>query len=761
MKKSTGIAALPLALMCLFALTGCGSAADTAEVPMERPAAETETEPAAEAEAERGPEAGAFQELGADEAIQSVTAIGFVDIDGAKLQAIAVRYSVDLTGADVAAGTYKIETGAVKMPENLGTGKVGDITAVYVNDEPAVSEDGGSGTGHYVIIEVYTDYLAAQELSFTTSLPCSVKQTGTITADNAVIAPGAEKVANYTTDNSGRQTLTEDGFIIPDIAGFQWFTDYPGSYGADGPSFVAYDCFDEKSGESVECHVGYGLCLPEDWHEGGNYALVVLDNPATNETTHPIASVLETRSPAVYASQWAQDLVKRTHGLDGLIVVVPVVTARVDDNACSPAEYEALVQLWDYIQETYGVDENYVYGSGQSVGGMVLLETNRNRDNYFAGLMLYEDQWAQNYYKDTLFIRNQASDERTAAEAPMHYPRVKEYLTWDYYLDTDGNPVYEGHDPNNYYYLISDDNILIMNRMGNNLSNDTWRELAYLYEDLTGAVVEQHTVSSKLSLEDRDADIAAYLAGEGDTGIKWVSFESGSNGYTCRQVMAGYEWLLTQTRQTEIAREKLDINKPFEAAASQIQTEERAIHFTDADGNPIYYITAKAGAGTQFYNTCWLNMADIADAAPGWLPEGMSWSAGVSGASIQSAVAINDASGKLAAVAVEYDKDMENLVVNLKGDDIIGLDGNVRDDIRIVLDPYEFYDGGDLIDCRITNIYVNSDAAVRPGAERSSGSGNYVIVELDTDSAAGEIGVKQITTIRTDTLIASASCKIY
>ena len=731
MKKTTAVIRL-LTFMCLvvFVLAGLGVCAYAAD------------------------------EISADEAIESITAIGFVDIDGAKLQAIAIEYSVDLTGADVSADAYKIETGTVKMPDNYGNGKVGDITAVYVNDEPAVSKDGGSGTGNYVIIEVYTDYLAGQELNFATSLACSVKQTGTITADSAVVSAGSQKVTNYTSGNGGRQVLNEGGFIIPDIAGFQWFTDHPGNYGADGPSFVAEDCFDEKSGESVECHVGYGLCLPEDWHEGGSYAMVVLDNPATDESTHPIASTLETRSPAVYASEWAQNIVKETHGLDGLIVVVPVVTARVDDNACSPAEYEALVQLWDYIQETYGVDKDHVYGSGQSVGGMVLLETNRNRDNYFAGLMLYEDQWAQNYYKDTLFIRNQASDARTAAQAPMHYPRVKEYLTWDYYLDTNGEPVYEGHDPNNFYYLISDDNILIMNRTGNNLSNDTWRELAYLYKDLTGAVVEQHTVSTKISLDERDADIAEYLASGGDTGIKWVSFESGNNGYTCRQVMAGYEWLLSQTRQTEISREKLDINKPFEAADTQIQTEERTIHFTDADGNPIYYITAKAGAGTQFYNTCWLNMADIADAAPGWLPEGMSWDTGVSGASIQGATAITEG-GKLVAVAVEYDADMENLVVNIKGDDIVGLDGSVRDDIQIVLDPYEFYDGNNMIDCEITNIYVNSEPAVRDGAERASGSGNYVIVELDTDSTADGIGVKQITTIRTDTLIASASYKIY
>ncbi len=734
---------ITLLICCLSLLLCCACGAPAAEVSEE-------------------PEASASPQLfGADFAIESVTAIGCVDIDGVRLRAIALKYCTDLTGADVSADLYELETSPVKSAENLGSGKLGSVTAVYVNDEPAVSETGGSGSGNYVIVELYNDYLGGAESNFATALICGVKQQRVLTADNAMIAPNTETLRNYSGGLNQRPTLNNDGFIVPEVESFQWFTDYPEPYGADGPSFVAYDCFDEKSGESVECHLGYGLYLPEDWHEDGRYAMVVLDNPATVENTHPVVSALETRSPSVYASDWAQQLVRDAHGLDGLIVVVPVVTARVDDNGCSPAEYEALVQLWDYLADTYSVDKDHIYGSGQSVGGMVLLETNRNRDNYFAGLMLYEDQWCQNYYKDTLFIRNQASEPDTAASAPMHYPRVKDHLTWDYSLDTNGQPVYENHDPNNYYYLISDDNILIMNREGNALSNDTWQELAYLYEDLTGERVEQHHVSAALSLSERDADIAEYLAREGDTGIKWVSFENGVNGYTCRQVMAGYEWLLRQDRQSEIRREKLDINKPFVPAAEQIKSEERLLHFTDADGGPLYYLTAQPGAGTQLYNTCWLNMGTVADAAPGWLPDGMSWDTGVSAAAIKSVTALCDDSGRLLGVAVEYDADMSGLIANLRGDDIIGLDGTVREDIQIVLDPYEFFDGETPLEASVTNLYISDTPALRSGAERGSGAGSFVIAELDTDAHTDTVGVRQITTLRTDTVIASASPKIY
>ena len=44
-------------------------------------------------------------EESADQAIQDVRVIGFVDTDGSKLKAIAVHYNTDLQGADIDAST--------------------------------------------------------------------------------------------------------------------------------------------------------------------------------------------------------------------------------------------------------------------------------------------------------------------------------------------------------------------------------------------------------------------------------------------------------------------------------------------------------------------------------------------------------------------------------------------------------------------------------------------------------------------------------
>lgn len=711
--------------------------------------------------------------------ITDVSALGFVDVDGAKLSAIAVEYNVDLTGADVSADTYELNIYQPQWNEsciNRGQGSVGDITKVYVNDKPEISAAGGTGSGRYVIIEVYTDYLLGSEQAFGSTMSVGVTQKTAIQAGSAAVAPSGNMVSNYVekqTYNEFRQewsttkTPIFGTYTIQGIEGFRYFTNNQ-SYGTpDGPAFWAENCFNEQDGTFSTVELSYALYVPADYNPNGRYALVTMENPAAGEGTHPMASVLETRTPSVLISDWAQNIVKEKHGLDGLIVVIPTVTQRVNDNACTPAQYEALVQLWDSLLEEYAIDENYIYGIGQSVGGMVLMETNRNRDNFFAGIIMFENQWAQNYYKDTLFVRNMASDEKTAATAGMHYPRTNDSITWNYHFDEQGQKVTEGHDPYNYYYLISDDNVLLMNRSSNYLSNDTWMELNYLYSDLVGYEIPRCIVDSTADIADQEAAIRAYLD-QGSSfnstrmGLNWVTFENGANGYSARKVDAGYEWLLSQSRQTEMARPKLDLNKPFELASQQIQDESRIVtSFTDTEGNPIYYLTAKQGAGTQFYNTCWLNLTTIADSAPGWLPEGMSWETGVKAAEIQGVTAIHT-EGRLTAVAIQYSVDMANAVINLKGDEIIGLDGEVRSDIQIMLDPFEFYTAeGEKIDCEITNVYISSSASVRSGAERGSGSGSYLIVELDTDSGADAVGVIQRTTIHTNDAIASATATLY
>lgn len=651
-----------------------------------------------------------------------LTALGFVDIDGAELEAVAIEYDRELCSEDV-------------CPEAFIAPR--RVVEAYVSDSPAMID---TGTGRYVILVLEEALLAAAEESFLTTMSVEVEQARDI-ASNGALFP-AVTVRNYIESEAWNgfrkewvtvRTPVWGTYRIRGIEGFRFYTDLDTFGEPDGPSFKAEGCFSEIDGSYHDEALSYALFVPEDYNPEGRYGLVTIENPAASEGTHPLQSILETRSPALMASEWAQALVREKHGLDGLIVVMPTVTERVDDNGCAPAQYEAIVRLWDSLIEEYAIDTDYVYGMGQSVGGMILMETNRNRDNFFSGVIMFENQWVQNYYKDMLFSRNIASDPAVAASAPMHYPRTDGYITWDWHYEN-GEKVFEGHDPYNFYYLVSDDNVLVMNRGSNNLSNGTWQELSYLYQDLAGIEIPHLHVDASAPVREEEEAIDAFLATESPIGIRIVTFDGGANGYSARKVLSGYEWLLSQSRPQ---REKLDINKPFVLAETQL--DRPVASYTDLEGNTVNYKTAAKGSGTQLYNTSWMNLVTVLDAEPGWLPGAMSWEKGVE---LSSIVSVSQEGNE---VKIVYSADMTGSVVRLKGDAITGTDGEVREDLSYAIDPFDFYgeDGGKL------------EASIR-GVEAE---GNMITLSLDSDVTVSSI--VQRATIRADRAIASALSRSY
>lgn len=722
----------------------------------------------------------------------AVTTKGFVDVDGVKLSAIQIQYDIDLTNADIDKDTYSLEIYQGTVLENFGDGNIGDITDITVS-------------GDTVVLSVYTDYHLSGETPFASAMAASVTQKKDIVTGDITVLASESAVSNYApsetvsgADGGGSRSGNGGGtggsrgggkpggmmrgsgksalygtYTIEGIERFQYFTSNT-SYGTpDGSPFHKDHCFSEITGEYSDIDVSYALYVPENYDPARKYALVTVQNPATGEGTHPIASVLETRGPSVYASQWAQQFVRDQHpDLDGLFVVVPTVTERVNDNGGTPGQYEAIVALWDYLIETYSIDTNYIYGTGQSVGGMIVAETNRNRDNFFAGIWLFEDQWGQNYCKDSVFARGMMSDgyNETAQNTTRHYYRTDDAITWDYYFDSNGNKVFEDWDPYNYLYLISDDNILITNRIDNLLSNNTWQEQAYLYQDTVGYELSHLFVDAKSPIEEQYQLIRTFLDSPDrfngqNMGIRWISFDNGANGYSCRRTNAGYEWLLSQCGESLTAREKLDINKPFEPAEVQDTSPMRVMEgYADAKtGEPICYKTAKAGSGTGLYNTCLLILETgskaKADANPGWLPEGMDYP--LTAGRIVNVIPIYE-DGILSAAAVEYDVKMDGLVVWLAGDGVVNSRGVVYDNYFVTMEPFAFYDSaGAEIEARIVNAYVNHEAKAVHGASKGEGSGHYVILELDTNFTGNEFALKQTAALRTDCVIAAPTIRLY
>ena len=88
------IALILTAFMVVLILTACNLSGETSGT------VSNQTDQADNAE---------LTEISADEAIESVETLGFVDIDGSKINAIAVKYNIDLTGAKVSLDDFIIQ----------------------------------------------------------------------------------------------------------------------------------------------------------------------------------------------------------------------------------------------------------------------------------------------------------------------------------------------------------------------------------------------------------------------------------------------------------------------------------------------------------------------------------------------------------------------------------------------------------------------------------------------------------------------------
>ena len=207
------------------------------------------------------------------------------------------------------------------------------------------------------------------------------------------------------------------------------------------------------------------------------------------------------------------------------------------------------------------------------------------RDNYFAALLPLSCKWGTNYAKDEFF----AGSRSYAAPADGNLIRT---------TDADGNPA----DYNNWFYLISDDNILYYSTAG---ENDEYR---VLFKDLCGAEVQTADMylDETTTVEKRNAIVRELTSRESPLGIRQINL-SGNVGHMSawfygHSTTATLDWLAAQTRESEMARSKLDLNKPFVRATEQL-TDSLHVWQKKRDGSAIYIPTGERGSGTIGYNS--------------------------------------------------------------------------------------------------------------------------------------------------------------
>jgi len=491
----------------------------------------------------------------------------------------------------------------------------GKPVKVYANSSPEISEDGTGVDGYYVIIELDTDYrLAKVSSDWRACLSGGVVQTkdvattvgGTVTASDEEFknyVPGYFWDINPMGSNHSvtMQKVVDDSlFTLSDLAGYKIYMDTeadgyaaeptfdveidvskdgggnPATSSSDpanvktvnmasttwsnliaGDPFIAKNCFSEYTGETVaEVSVMYSLFVPSDYEaqvkDGKKFALVLHFEDAGATGADPMLALTECQAAANYASDEVQQILK-DQGLGGAIVVLPQYPKggknAVADNLTANEYIPAVLQLMDYLSTEYEVDTTRIYGSGQSMGGMAVLYMAAMRDNYFAGIWSIGSQWGTNYDKTAEY-----SGSSTYTAFPTDLLLIdKEGTADDVYIDKN----YE-----NWYYQISDDNILVTNMTGDSNAAGYWQKTSDNFEQFGGNAIPFVEVDPTTATKDeQNSALAELLEKDSETNIYWLKLSNGNHNATwvyAHVVSDSYKWLLTQTQDTIAARGKLE-----------------------------------------------------------------------------------------------------------------------------------------------------------------------------------------------------------
>lgn len=167
--------------------------------------------------------------------------------------------------------------------------------------------------------------------------------------------------------------------------------------------------YDAPTGVTLEYH----LFLPQGYHEGGNYPLVMFMHDMSGAGGDADSVLNSNRGACV----WAEEENQREH--PAIVLVPHFAKQTVDDNyTVAPDVYAALDLLKSTIKN-YAVDSNRVYVTGQSMGCMMSYVLMSKEPNLFAAGLLVAGQWDPTVIapmaKKNLWLVSCIGDEKSSA----------------------------------------------------------------------------------------------------------------------------------------------------------------------------------------------------------------------------------------------------------------------------------------------------------------------------------------------------------
>ncbi len=141
---------------------------------------------------------------------------------------------------------------------------------------------------------------------------------------------------------------------------------------------------DEETGLSVP----YRIYLPDGYDENGSYPMVVFIGDSSTCGSDTSVSLTQGYGALVWADEE-----------EDCIVAVPTYPETIldDHGSYTTTEYVDLTpRMISSIAQTYAVDQNRIYGTGQSMGCMTMMITAAANPDLFAACMFVDGQWDVN-----------------------------------------------------------------------------------------------------------------------------------------------------------------------------------------------------------------------------------------------------------------------------------------------------------------------------------------------------------------------------
>ena len=149
------------------------------------------------------------------------------------------------------------------------------------------------------------------------------------------------------------------------------------------PKFQLMTFEDAETGTSLQ----YQLYIPDDYDANQSYPLIQFI---------PDSSVVGKGTDAVLTQGWggliwATDAEQAKHPA---FVVVPIFTETiVDDNHNHSGQIDVAMRMLQALTETYSIDTNKIYTTGQSMGGMTSFHLSIGYPDFFAAYLFVGSQW--------------------------------------------------------------------------------------------------------------------------------------------------------------------------------------------------------------------------------------------------------------------------------------------------------------------------------------------------------------------------------